>query len=613
MQWSSMICNVMTENNQLEEVADDQIIGTAFRYSLLGIIVIALVGTLIWWISRPKEKADTIVETVLENPVQGEESAQAPTVSFREVSEESGVVFTHFNGAYGERMLPETMGSGVAVIDVNNDGHQDLFFVNGTRWPWRPALDSPVFQALFVNRGDGTFDDMTESFGLDIEVYGTGVAAGDVNGDGYVDLFIAAVGEDRLLLNQEGAGFVAGGSGVSGSPDNWSTSAAFFDYDRDGDLDLFVCRYVQWSREIDLDVDYQLTGIGRAYGPPANYQGTLSLLLQNDGSGVFQDVSQASGIHVKNPATNAPMGKALAVHPRDVDDDGWIDLIVANDTTQNFLFRNLEGQGFEEVGADSGIAFDNRGSATGAMGVDAVLQDKNTSLAIAIGNFANEMTSFYVSPVGSLLFSDEAVVSGIGPDSRQALSFGLFFFDYDLDGRLDFLQTNGHVENDINQVQPSQHYEQATQLFWNCGDACPRAYVSTGNLADLSRPVVGRGAAYGDFDSDGDLDVVITQVGREALVLRNEQDLANNYLRVKLIGSGANTGALGASVKARFDGKTLERRVMPARSYLSQVELPLTFGLGKSVVDELIIQWPDGSQQTIQTPGVNQTLVIQQP
>jgi hypothetical protein len=403
---------------------------------------------------------------------------------------------------------------------------------------------------------------------------------------------------------------------VAGADDAWSSSAAFFDYDGDGDLDLFVCNYVQWSRDIDLGVDYRLTGIGRAYGPPTNYAGSYSYLYRNDGDGTFTDVSAAAGIQVDNPATGLPAGKALGVHPVDIDRDGRLDLVVSNDTVQNFLFMNRGDGTFEEGGMVSGLAFDNSGKATGAMGVDAAAYNNDDEFAVAVGNFSNEMSSFYVARRGLPLFTDEAIVSGIGAESRQALSFGLFFFDYDLDGRIDLLQTNGHVEDEINVVQPSQHYEQPTQLFWNCGPDCARNFVHVplASTGDLGQPVVGRGTAYGDIDQDGDLDVVITQVNRAPLVLRNEQALGHHWLRVKVAGVGLNRDALGARVELESDGVTQSRTVMPSRSYLAQVELPVTFGLGKHTrVDRVTVTWPDGTLRRLDDVPADQVLVVTHP
>jgi hypothetical protein len=535
-----------------------------------------------------------------------------PPVRFTDVTREAGIGFVHVNGAYGERLLPETMGGGVAFLDFDQDGRQDLLFVNSSPWPWHDAARATP--ALYRNRGDGTFADLTQAAGLaDVSVYGMGVAAADSDGDGYPELFLTTVGRNRLLRNVGGRRFedITERAGVGGTEDTWSTGAAFLDYDHDGDLDLFVANYVQWSRDTDLSVDYRLTGIGRAYGPPTNYPGTHSYLYRNRGDGSFEDVSAAAGIQVVNPATGAPAGKAMAVVPVDVDADGWLDLMVANDTVQNFLFRNRGDGTFEEIGTAAGVAFDNAGMATGAMGVDVAMD--GDELTIAVGNFANQMTSFYVARNGTVLFTDEAIVSGIGPASRQALSFGVAFLDVDLDGRLDLLQSNGHVEDEINVVQPSQHYAQPAQLFWNCGRGCPRRFVHvpTEETGALGTPVVGRGLAYADYDQDGDLDVVITQVNRRPLLLRNDQDLGHHWLRVRVQGRGRNRDALGARVTVTAGGITQVRTVTPSRSYLSQVELPVTFGLGTIArVERLEVTWPDGERVTLTEPGIDRLLVV---
>jgi hypothetical protein len=596
--------------------ADDRVIGRALRWSAGMVIVLLLLGFAGWLLLPGPAPAERVVDAPSGSPrALAAAQAQPPTVRFTDVTEAWGIDFVHSNGAYGDRLLPETMGSGVAVFDMNDDGRQDLLFVNARPWPWREAKDPLPTAALYRNDGDGRFTNVTAGSGLDVPLYGTGVAIADLDGDGLRDVFFSAVGENRLFRNLGRGRFedITRRAGVGGDPAAWSTSALFFDFDRDGHLDLFVVNYVQWSREIDFDVDYRLTGIGRAYGPPTNYAGSHSYLYRSNGDGTFSDVSEAAGIQVPNRATGLPMGKGLAATAVDIDQDGWLDLMVANDTVQNFLFRNRGDGSFEEIGTVAGVAFDNAGSATGAMGVDAAWYNNDDDIAIAIGNFANEMTSFYVAQQGSGLFTDEAIVSGIGPDSRQALSFGLFFFDYDLDGWLDLLQTNGHVEDEINAVQPSQHYEQSTQLFWNCAMRClrPLVPVPLQGAGDLGQPVVGRSAAYGDLDGDGDLDVVITQAGRPPLVLRNDQSTGHAWLRLALVDVSRNRDAIGARVSLRTGEQTQRRTLMPGHSYQSYSEPVLTFGLGENkLVDELRVTWPDGGETVLRGVAVNQLLTL---
>ena len=594
---------------------DDVVIGKAFRWSLLVIVALVLVIGLVFLILRRPEKSAPEVAIETTAPVEVEQEVAAPTVSFTDISSQAGVDFEHFNGAKGDKLLPETMGSGAAFFDYDGDLDPDLLLVNSTSWPDSEAARPTPLPALYRNRGDGTFDEITAEMGLDKPLYGTGVAVGDYDADGRVDIFLAAVGENRLYHN-EGQRFrdVTSESGVGGDGETWSTSAGFFDYDNDGDLDLFVCNYVKWSREIDFKVDYRLTGVGRAYGPPTNYEGIYSYLYRNNGDGTFDDVSAETGIQISNEATGVPVGKALGLLPIDADGDGWMDLFVANDTVQNFFFHNLGGT-FEEMGAYWGLAYGRQGEATGAMGVDAGYYRNDSELGFAIGNFANEMTSLYISQGDPSLYADEAIGEGVGAPSRLMLSFGLLFLDYDLDGRLDILQTNGHLESEINSVDPSQTYDQPSQLFWNAGPDHRQGFIPVPpeTTGDLATPLVGRGSATADIDGDGDLDLVVTQTGRRALFLRNDQARGHHWLRLRLRGAGANVDALGARVELVAGGQTQRRQVMPTRSYQSQSELTLTFGLGSlGTIESVTIVWPDGATQELDPLAVDQMHVIEE-
>jgi hypothetical protein len=596
---------------------DDTVIGKAMRQSLAVILGVGVVVTLVLFLSREAPVEEIVVAKdagKIEQLDQGVDSV--PSVRFTDITESAGVTFIHNSGAEGDKLLPECMGSGVAILDYDGDGDQDILFVNGADWPESEKSRPAPAMALYANDGLGSFRDVTSEAGLEIAFYGTGVAAADYDNDGDTDLFVAALGRNRLFRN-DGGRFeeVSEVAGVGGGETTWSTSVAFFDFDNDGDLDLFVCNYVQWSRAIDFELNFTLNGRDRAYGPPTHYQGAHPQLLRNEGDGTFADISEEAGVRVANEATGVPVAKSLGVIPIDFDRDGWMDLVVANDTVQNFLFRNTGEGAFEELGAIAGVAYDGAGRSTGAMGIDAGYYRNSEALAIGIGNFANEMTSLYVTQSDPMFFSDESIVEGVGSPSRLYLSFGFFFFDYDLDRRLDILQINGHLEDEINQIQPSQHYLQAPQMFWNAGPESRSCFIAVPpeELGDLGRPIVGRGSAYGDLDGDGDLDVVITQTGRSAVILRNDQALGRHWIRVKLTGVKCNRDAIGARVSVMAGGETQMRMLAPSRSYLSQSEAPLTFGLGEADrVEKLVVYWPDGSSKTFENLEVDRLHALTQ-
>ena len=594
----------------------EALIRRAFYRSLAVIVAIALAVTGIWYFTRDNTTPQAVEEAVVSGPVI-EESAppQAPPpVTFTDITREAGIDFVHVNGSTGEKLMPETIGSGAAFLDYDNDGDQDLLLVNSKWWPGEEREPTPTL-AFYRNDGHGRFTDVTAEAGLKITCFGMGAGVGDYDNDGWTDLYITTLGKNYLFRNDHGRFVdVTARADVAGLDTDWSTAAAFIDYDNDGDLDLFVGNYVLWSRKIDLEIDFQLTGLGRAFGAPNHFTGANNRLYRNEGDGRFSDVSLAAGIAVNDPVTGMPEGKTLGVAPIDYDRDGWIDLVTSNDTVRNFLYHNLGNGRFEEIGSLEGIAYDRNGKATGAMGIDAAYFRNDSDLGIGIGNFANEMSSLFVTEAGHAPFADEAILVGFGPASRLALTFGLFFFDYDLDGRLDIYQANGHLEGDINVVQPSQTYAQPAQLFWNCGDACRTPFVLAENTGDLAMPLVGRGAAYADIDGDGDLDIVVVQNGRRAVLFRNDQQLGHHWLRVKLEGRTVNRNAIGAELTLTANGVTQRRSVMPTHSYLSQVELPVTFGLGDAQqVDSLTVDWPNGRSQNVPVAEVDTTLTITQP
>jgi enediyne biosynthesis protein E4 len=543
--------------------------------------------------------------------------ASVPDVRFVEITTAAGITFKHTNAARGEKLLPETMGSGAAFFDYDRDGDSDLFLVNSTTWPSDKVDPSPT-QALYRNDGAGHFEDVTKEARLDKTFFGMGVAVGDYDNDGDLDLFVTALGGCFLYKN-DGKGHFDDASDEANARagSGWYTSASFFDMDNDRDLDLFVCNYVAWSPEIDRGISSQILGKGKAYDAPALYNGSNCVLLRNDG-GRFADISESAGVQVRSPDRRAPLAKALGVAPYDVDGDGLVDLAVANDTVVNFFFHNLGGGKFEEIGLTTGVAFDQGGATRAAMGIDWGDFKNDGSLGLAIGNFANEMTALYVTddPKG-MIFADLANTFGLGAPTQPPLKFGLFFFDYDLDGRLDLLTANGHLESDIAQTQASQTYAQSAQLFWNSGRPTREKFILVDSKKvgpDLLRPIVGRGSAYADIDGDGDLDVVLTNNGGPAHLFRNDGGDKNRWLRLNLKGTTSNPDALGAKVTVEVGKVTSRRQLFVAKGYLSSVEHPLTFGLGKAEkADKVTIVWPSGRQTERTDLATGQTYQIVEP
>lgn len=547
-------------------------------------------------------------------------SPRPPQVRFTDITTASGLTFVHVNGATGEKLLPETMGGGCAFLDFDGDGDQDVLLINSSFWTNRPPGNvPPPTMKLFENDGAGRFRDVTRGSGLDVSFYGMGVAVGDYDNDGLPDVFISAVGGNHLFHN-EGAGHfkdVTAAAGMGSAGYQWSTSCGWIDFNNDGLLDLFVCNYVKWSRDIDLAMNPGVEGKGRAYGPPFKFEGTYPLLYRNDGNGRFTEVSAGAGLRVNDPRTGRPAAKSLGVAPIDLDDDGWIDLIVANDTTPNLVFHNERDGTFKEIGAASGLAYDGFGNVRGAMGIDTAWFRDDASLGVAIANFANEMNGFYVAKPKSLQFTDEAPMESIGPASRPLLKFGLFFFDYDLDGWPDLLTANGHLDAQVGNTAKQQTYAQPAQLFWNGGPHQSSAFTPVTvehSGPDIFKPIVGRGAAYADIDGDGDLDVLLTQIAGPPRLLRNDQHTGHRWLRIKLIGTQSNRDAIGARVTLRGPSRIWQAQVMPTRSYLSQCELPVTFGFGTDRIPvEMEIRWPRGLVQKLNVPTDRHLLTVREP
>ncbi|MHB8484339.1 MAG: CRTAC1 family protein [Candidatus Acidiferrales bacterium] len=510
---------------------------------------------------------------------------QPSNVGFRlvDVTSQSGIHFNHNSGAYGGKFLPETMGSGCAFLDYDGDGWQDVLLINSMDWPGHRRTRATM--RLYRNNRNGTFTDVTRRAGLDIEMYGMGVAVGDYNNDGFPDIFITCVGQNRLFKNTGRGTFldVTRESGLAGR-EGFSTSALWFDFDRDGFLDLFVCNYVKWSQA--QDVFCSLDGKHKSYCTPEAYRGETCWLFRNRGNGTFEDATATSGIFDTS-------SKSLGVAMLDYDEDGWPDLMVANDTQPNKLYRNQRNGTFKDVAVEAGVAFSNDGKARAGMGI--AIGDFNASgrPGIAITNFDDEMVGLY-RPLGKGLYEDVAVQSGVGLPSKNTLGFGCVFADMNLDGALDLVVANGHIDETVRNIRGNVGYAQPPQLFLNDGAGKFRDVASEVGDA-FQRPKVGRGLCYGDFDRDGDLDLLMTTNNGPAYLFRNDQLSRNRAIRFRLIGVKSNRDAIGARVQIFHGDSSQSRLVHSGSSYLSQSELPVTFGLGqRDRVDRAVLSWPSG-------------------
>jgi hypothetical protein len=521
-----------------------------------------------------------------------------PPPGFRlvDVTAASGLAFEHRNGGFGGKFLPETLGSGCAFLDYDADGWQDILLVNGMDWPGHARQRSTL--RLFRNNRNGTFADVTRSAGLDVELYGLGVAVGDFNNDGFPDVLITCVGHNRLFRNTGKGTFVdvSRSSGVAGRA-AFSTSAVWFDYDRDGFLDLFVCNYVKWSAE--HDVFCSVDGKQKSYCTPEAYHGDTCWLFHNRGNGTFEDVTATSGIFDTS-------SKSLGVTMLDDDQDGWPDLFVANDTQPNKLYRNQRNGTFKDVAVEAGLAFSTDGKARAGMGVDAGDVDASGRSTLAITNFDNEMIGLY-RPLGGGLYQDTAMKSGIGAASRATLGFGCAFADVDLNGSLDLVVANGHIDETVRRIRGNVGYAQPPYLFLNQGNGTFRDVAAAAG-GDFAKPKVGRGLAVGDFDRDGDLDILMTTNNGPAYLFRNDQLAGNRSLRFRLTGTRSNRDAIGATIRI-FDGSSSQSRtVKSGSSYLSQSELPVTFGVGKrDRIDRVVITWPSGRTEEFKNLATGRT------
>ena len=524
-----------------------------------------------------------------------------PNAQFVDITALTGITFDHHSGATGNKYLPETLGAGTVMLDVDGDSWQDLLFVNSTDLPLTDKSETTA--ALYRNNGNGTFTNITANSGLNIPIYGIGGTAADYNNDGHTDIYLTAVGPNHLFRGQGDGTFVDVTTEAGVGDDRFSTSALWFDYDNDGAVDLFVGNYVDWN--IDNDLFCSLDGERKSYCTPESYSGQRPTLYRNLGDGTFADVTATAGL-------DDPSLKALGVTMFDHDNDGWIDLFVANDTEPDRLYHNQRNGTFEDIGVIAGVAFSETGIARAGMGVDAADYDRSGRPSLMIGHFSNEMIALYHNE-GNSLFIDEAPRSAIGRTSLLTLAFGCFFFDYNLDGLLDIFVTNGHVADDVERVQSRVTYAQPPHLFRNRGNGEFEEVVPDPNSV-LARPLVGRGAAYGDLDNDGDLDIVVTTNDGPAQIIRNDVPRTGNVLRVQLIGTTSNRDGIGARVEIKLkDEPTIWRLVKTGSSYASQSERPITFGLAKTVVvNSLRVTWPSGQTDVVANVVANQSITVRE-
>ena len=542
------------------------------------------------------------------SPAQSPQSQQSPAppskIHFEDITHSAGLHFTHNNAASGKKYLPETMGSGVAFLDYDNDGWQDILLVNGEDWP-SPSSASKKHHstlALYRNNHDGTFTDVTQKAGLAVEMMGMGVAIGDYDNDGFDDIFITALGQSHLFHNNGNSTFtdVTQKAGLVG-PQEFSTAAAWVDYDRDGHLDLVVGNYVQWTPETDIYCT--LDGKTKSYCTPESYNGASVRLWHNRGNGTFEDATQKAGLFDTS-------SKSLGIAILDANQDGWPDIFVSNDTQPNKLYMNNTNGTFTEKAVPSGVAYSEDGVARAGMGVAAADYDRSGYPSLIITNFSNQMLAFYHNERNGL-FVDEAPHSEVGRASLLTLGFGCFFFDYDLDGWPDIYIANGHIEEAIERVQPRVKYAEPPHLFRNLGagkfaevtDAMGRAFAS---------PRVARGAAYGDINNDGAPDVLVSTNGGSAVLFKNT-GATNHSLRIKLVGTKSNRDGLGATVRVTNGSETQMKMLTSGGSYLSSSELILSFGLGDHAKAGAIeITWPSGQKDQLKDVPADQIITVKE-
>jgi hypothetical protein len=524
-------------------------------------------------------------------------------VRFVDITAQAGIHWTHYSGARGKKYMPEIESGGCAFLDYDGDGRPDILLLNGMDWPEVTSGRKPARLALYHNDGNGHFTDATQGSGLDREMYAMGVAVGDYDNDGRDDLYITCVlGPSRLFHNEGKGRFkdVTAQAGVENGG-QWGTSAAWVDYDRDGRLDLVVGNYCRWTPETDRRCSVYAGE--KSYCTPQIYEGQSVRLYHNEGPRGFRDVSSQAGLIY-------PPGKTWGVTILDYDDDGWPDIALSNDLEPNCLFHNEHNGTFREVGMVAGIALPYTGSPRAGMGIDAADIDNSGRPSLLISNFAGEGISLFHNEGGGQ-FRDASDQWQVHQVSLQLLGWGLFCFDYDLDGRQDLLVVNGHLYDNIQKFHPDQTYLEPPLLFHNEGGKFIEVGAAHGS--DLVRPMAARGAAYADIDGDGDVDILLLENSGAPRLLRNDGGNHNHWLRVHTVGVTSNRDGIGAKVHVEADGVQQTQWVKSGSSYLSASEQTLTFGLGQAAkVDSLIITWPSGQKDRYVGLSANQTLTARE-
>ena len=526
----------------------------------------------------------------------------ADPLQFISVTKEAGIHFKHHDGASGQRYFIEPLGGGAAFLDYNTDGFQDIYLVNSAALSPPPKEQSdrsePPRNALYRNNGDGTFTDVAVAAGVADTGYGMGCAVGDYDNDGFPDLYVTNFGANVFFRNNGDGTFTDVTRGTGTGDTRWGASCAFVDYDNDGFLDLYVTNYVKY--DIESDSVCMNKGV-RVYCDPRLYEGELDILYYNNGDGTFTDVTVSAGF---SEAT----GRGLALAWGDYDDDGDMDVYIANDADQNFLYRNNGDSTFTDVSLTAGVGFSEDGEAENGMGVDFGDYDNDGRLDLVVTNFQGQTNTLYHNE-GNGLFSDVSYASKIGTISLPYLAWGVSFCDYDNDGYQDLFIANGHLDENVQAFNPTGFYEQPNLLFRNNRDSTfDEVGVDSGSGMRLEK--VSRGFAYADYDNDGDLDLLVTNMKGSLDLLENREG-QNTWLTLKLIGTRSNRDAIGTRVKVTTGNLTQIREVRSGSSYLSQSDIRLHFGLGKHrQIDRIEIRWPSGLQEQLEGIKPNQSLIL---